>query len=86
MFYCFIYEIQQYFLLSVSGGLFGEDEDPSIEAAFRYAVHNLNQDPNILGQTNIVSDIQQIPEYSSFLAARKGKANHILFYPCYISN
>ena len=56
-----------------SGGLFGDEEDPTIEAAFRYAIHRINQDRNILPRTKIGFDIQHLPAHNSFLASKRGE-------------
>ena len=61
------------YILVLTGGLFGDDEDPTIEAAFKYAIHRINQDRTILPRTKIGFDIQHLPASNSFLAAKKGK-------------
>ncbi|CAH1800080.1 unnamed protein product [Owenia fusiformis] len=53
------------------GGLFGYGEDPSIESAFRYAIYKINHDRNLLPDTKIAYDIQHLPTFNSFKAAKK---------------
>jgi ionotropic kainate glutamate receptor 2 len=60
-------------LFSLPGGLFDDNEDPTTEAAFRYAVTRVNEDKTVLSRTQLSYDIQHLPAMNSFLAARKGK-------------
>lgn len=54
------------------GGLFGEnDEDPSVENTFKYALYRLNHDRTILEKTKVIYDIQRVPPHDGFLASKK---------------
>ena len=56
----------------LTGGLFDDTEDPTVESAFRYAIFRVNQDRTLLANTKIVYDIQHLPALNSFVAAKKG--------------
>ena len=76
LFFSCVFQIIGYCFV-LTGGLFGDDEDPTIEAAFKYAIHRINQDRTILPKTKIGFDIQHLPASNSFLAAKKGKSNFV---------
>lgn len=61
------------FMFTISGGLFGEEEDPSVENAFKYAVYRINHERHILGKTKLTYDIQRLPVRDSFRASKKGE-------------
>ncbi|ESO92173.1 hypothetical protein LOTGIDRAFT_121144, partial [Lottia gigantea] len=54
------------------GGLFGEgDEDLRVANAFRYAVYRVNHERDLLPQTRLVYDIQNLPVNDGFRASKK---------------
>ena len=55
-----------------SGGLFEDDEDPTTENAFRYGIHSVNADHNMLKETILAYDIQHLPARNSFIGSKKG--------------
>lgn len=55
-----------------SGALFSRDQKKSIETAFKYAVHKINKDKIILPKSNLIYDIQYVPNEDSFHASKKG--------------
>jgi glutamate receptor, ionotropic, invertebrate len=59
-------------LLSVPGAIFREDQKMSAsELAFKFAVHRINKDKNLLPNTRLVYDIQYVPKDDSFHANKK---------------
>jgi len=60
-------------MMVLSGGLFDDTEDATVESAFRYALLRINQDRTLLPDTRIVYDIQHLPAQNSFIAAKKGQ-------------
>lgn len=60
----------------------GDQRNSSVELAFKYAVHKINQDKSILPKTELLYDIQYVPKDDSFHASKKGKSYtkfHLLF-------
>lgn len=51
----------------------GDQRNSSVELAFKYAVHKINQDKSILPNTELLYDIQYVPKDDSFHASKKGK-------------
>lgn len=51
----------------------GDQRNSSVELAFKYAVHKINQDKTILPMTELLYDIQYAPKDDSFHASKKGK-------------
>jgi len=57
-----------------SGAVFTEDQrDSSSELAFKYAVHKINREQELLPNTTLVYEIQYVPREDSFRAAKTGK-------------
>lgn len=52
----------------------GDQRNSSVELAFKYAVHKINQDKSILPKTELLYDIQYVPKDDSFHASKKGKS------------
>lgn len=68
---CQIY-ITEIFVLVIPGGLF-EPENEGQALAFKYAIEKLNVNNNILPQTLVIYDVQEVLTHDSFHASKKGK-------------
>lgn len=63
-----------YFIFSIKGAVFIEDQKNSCtELAFKYAVHRINRNKNILPGSMLAYDIEYVPRGDSFHASKKGK-------------
>jgi len=62
-----------------TGALFTKDEqETQLDAAFKYAVYQINRDEHILPDTNLMYEIDYISRYDSFHASKIGKQINIL--------
>lgn len=61
----------------------GDQKNSTVELAFKYAVHKINQDKSILPNTELLYDIQYVPKDDSFHASKKGKhLSNIVHHRC----
>lgn len=59
--------------------MFGEDEDISIENAFKYAVYRVKHERGLLDKTKLVSETERLPIVNGFRASKIGMYYHVVF-------